>query len=177
MSSRFVSHRASTSGQFDSGKDSHSAKFKRRPQILVKLSFRELFDSKLSGWHPFDNMIISLVKNRSKSERYILSSWDTNPWSFFCYTHWELTYLNKWHSGTSEILTPPKIAVGTHFHAQHSTRTTLVFLPADGKACWLLLPSSVCSLSSGGTVPLENTYSCILNVKGEVWESQERINI
>ena len=34
------------SGEFDSRKDLHSTKFERRPQILVKLSFRELYDSK-----------------------------------------------------------------------------------------------------------------------------------
>ena len=48
------------SQEFNSWKDSHSTKlFKRRPQILVKLSFRELCDSKLSGLHPFDNIVIS----------------------------------------------------------------------------------------------------------------------
>ena len=47
------------SGEFDSRKDSHSTKFERRPQILVKLSFRELYDSKLSGLHTSD-MVISL---------------------------------------------------------------------------------------------------------------------
>ena len=37
---------------------------------FVKLSFRNLCDSKLSGLHPFDNMaIIHWVKNRSKTER------------------------------------------------------------------------------------------------------------
>ena len=54
----FVSLRARMSGQFDSRKDSQSRKFERRPQILVKLSFRELCDSKLSGLHAFDNMVI-----------------------------------------------------------------------------------------------------------------------
>ena len=46
------------SGEFDSRKDSQSTKFERRPQIFVKLSFRELYDSKLSGLHAFDNMTI-----------------------------------------------------------------------------------------------------------------------
>ena len=46
------------SGEFDSRKDSQSTKFEQRPQIFVKLSFRELWDSKLSGLHPFDNMTI-----------------------------------------------------------------------------------------------------------------------
>ena len=57
-SSRFVSHRARMSGEFDSRKDSQSTKFELRPQIFVKLIFRKLHDSKLSGLHPFDNMVI-----------------------------------------------------------------------------------------------------------------------
>ena len=57
-SSRFVSHGGRMSGEFDSRKDSQSTKFKRRPQIFVKLSFRELCDSKLSDLHAFDNMTI-----------------------------------------------------------------------------------------------------------------------
>ena len=55
---------------------------------------------------------------------------------------------------------------------KHGTKTTQVFLPADGEASWLLLPSLV-SLLSGGTVQAENTYSCILKVEGQVWESQK----
>ena len=50
---------------------------------------------------------------------------------------------------------------------EHSTKTTPVFLPADGEASWLLLPSSV-SLLSGSTVQLENTYSRILKVTDQV---------
>ena len=37
---------------------------------------------------------------------------------------------------------------------KHGTKTTPVFLPADGEASWLLLPSSV-SLLSGSTVQPE----------------------
>ena len=55
---------------------------------------------------------------------------------------------------------------------EHGTKNTLVFLPADGEACCLLLPSSV-SLLSGGTVQAENTYFLILKVTGQVWESQK----
>ena len=47
----------------------------------------------------------------------------------------------------------------------HGTKTTPVFLPADGQASWLLLPTLV-SLLSGGTVQPENTYSCSLKVTG-----------
>ena len=61
----------------------------------------------------------------------------------FCDPHWELICRNKWHPGTSEISTPPDIAVGTHFHAQHGTKTTPVFLPTDGEASWSLRPSLV----------------------------------
>ena len=46
------------SGEFYSRKDSQSTKFERRPRIFVKLSFRELWDSKLSGLHAFDSMAI-----------------------------------------------------------------------------------------------------------------------
>ena len=79
---------------------------------------------------------------------------------------------NKWHPGTSEISTPSEIALGTHFYARHGTKTIPVFLPANGKASWLLLLISV-SLLSGGTVQPENTYSCILKVTIQVRESQE----
>ena len=57
---KFVLHRARMSGDFDSRKDSHLTEFKQKPSILVKLSFRELCDSKVSGLCPFDNMAISL---------------------------------------------------------------------------------------------------------------------
>ena len=60
-----------------------------------------------------------------------------------------------------------EIAVETHFHGEHGTKTTPVFLPADAEASWLLLPSLV-SLLSGGTVQPENTYSHILKVTGHV---------
>ena len=56
------------SGVFDSREDSQSTKFKQRPQILVKLTFRELCDSKLSSLHSFD-MVSLWVENRSKIER------------------------------------------------------------------------------------------------------------
>ena len=69
--------------------------------------------------------------------------------------------------GTLEISTPPEITVGAYFHAQHSTITIPLFLHADGEFSWSLLPNSI-YLLSGGTVQLENTYSCILEVTGEV---------
>ena len=50
---------------------------------------------------------------------------------------------------------------------EHDTKTTSVFLPADGRCCCLLRPSLV-SLLSGGTVQPENTYSRILKKTGQV---------
>ena len=57
---------------------------------------------------------------------------------------------------TSEISTPLELAVGAQFHAQHGTKTTPVFLLADGEASWSLLQRSV-SLLPGSTVQPENT--------------------
>ena len=57
-----------------------------------------------------------------------------------------------------EISTPPEIAVGTHLHVQHGTKTTPLLLPFDREASWSILLSSV-SLLSGGTEQPENTYS------------------
>ena len=56
--SKFVSHRAKISGDFVLSKDSKSTNFNQRPQIFVKLNFRELSYSKLSGLHLFDNTAI-----------------------------------------------------------------------------------------------------------------------
>ena len=49
---------------------------------------------------------------------------------------------------------------------ENGTKTTLVFLPADGEASWFLLPSLV-SLLLSSTVQPETTYSCILKVTGK----------
>ena len=43
-------------GESDSSNVLQSTKFEQSPQIFVKLSFRELCKSKLSGLHAFDNM-------------------------------------------------------------------------------------------------------------------------
>ena len=50
---------------------------------------------------------------------------------------------------------------------KHYTKTNLLFLPADGESSWSLLPSLV-SLLSSETVQPENTYPCILKVRGQV---------
>ena len=49
---------ARMSGDFDSRKDSQLTKLEKRPLIFIKLNFKELCYSKLSGLHPFDDMII-----------------------------------------------------------------------------------------------------------------------
>ena len=54
---KFVSHRERMSGEFVSRKASYSTKLEQRSLIFVRLSFRELCGSKLSGLHPFDNMV------------------------------------------------------------------------------------------------------------------------
>ena len=50
---------------------------------------------------------------------------------------------------------------------KHGTKTTPLFLTADGEAYWLPLPNLV-SLLSVGTVQPESTYSCILKVTDQV---------
>ena len=54
------------SGEFDSRKAIQSTKFEQRPQIFVKLSFKEFWDSKLSALDVFDNMTIEFkcIENR-----------------------------------------------------------------------------------------------------------------
>ena len=111
------------------------------------------------------------VEKRPISERWAVSSWHTNPWSNFRDPDWELICCNKWHPGTSKISTPMEIDVRTHFHKQHGTKTIQVFLPTDGEAYWSLFLSPV-SLLPGSTGQPTNTFSGILKVTGQVWESQ-----
>ena len=57
------------SEEFDSRKNLQPTKFEQRHQILVKLIFRKLCDSKLSGLLAFDNAAIILNSlNRLKIE-------------------------------------------------------------------------------------------------------------
>ena len=62
---------------------------------------------------------------------------------------------------------PPKITVGTHFHARLAIKSNPVFLPIDEEAPWVLLPSSFYLLSSGIVQP-ETTCFCILKVADQV---------
>ena len=73
------------------------------------------------GLHPFDNMaIIYWVKSRK------------------LWVHETPIFEVILDPGTSEISTPPDVAVGTHFHAHHGIKTVPVFLPDDAEASWLL---------------------------------------
>ena len=162
-STKFAPHRAGVSGEFDSRKDSHPTKFAQRTWILVKLSFREFCDSKTSGLYAFNYTAISLNQKKGKfwkgrlwlnediEDSSIMSNDSQVPWE---YQHHQ------------------KIAGESHFHVWDVTKNTLVFLFADGEAFWSLLPKLV-SLLSGSTVQPENTYSYILKVTGQVWESQK----
>ena len=81
-SSRFASNGARIPGELDSRKDLHPIKFKRRHRILIKLRFKTLCDSKLSGLRAFDDTTILLSWKRLKSERWAVSSWDIDPWGY-----------------------------------------------------------------------------------------------
>ena len=59
---------------------------------------------------------------------------------------------------------------------EHGTKTTPVFLPADGEASSLLLPSWV-SLLLDDTVQPENTYPRILKVICQASETKKTISI
>ena len=111
QSSRFVSHRARTSGEFDSRKDSQSTNFEQRPQIFVKLSFRELCHSKLSGLHAFDNMEFvedlkaTFKKSKNRNKHIIICS-DFN-YDLFEYEH--NGHINGFLNNISSNLLQPRI--------------------------------------------------------------------
>ena len=86
--STFVSHRAWMSGEFDSRKDSDLIKFERRPQILVKLSFRELCDSKLLDSGAFDNMTCSLSQKKVVKIGKVNCKFVRHRSLNFCDPHW-----------------------------------------------------------------------------------------
>ena len=72
-SSKFVLQRARMFVECDWSKVYISTKFELRPQIFVKLSFKELHGSMLYGLHLFDNeAIIHWVKHSWKTEKAIM---------------------------------------------------------------------------------------------------------
>ena len=173
--SKFVSHRARMSADFDLSKDSHSTKLEWRPLIFVKLSFRELCGSKLSHLSPFNIMaIIQWVKICQKQESRM---WvNETPIIVAIFVTLNENSSVKWHPGTSKISKPTEIGVVTHFHERHATKTIPAFLPTDGEASWLPVPSLV-FLLSGSTLRPEKTCFCILKVMGQAWETKKRISV
>ena len=87
-----------------------------------------------------------------------------------CHSLWETICYKKWYPETLGIFTTPEIAVVTHFHAQHGTRITPIFLPGDWESFQLLLPSLVSLLSCG----TKSTYFDFLKVAGQVSQNQKK---
>ena len=56
--SQLKTYAGAFAGRFDLKKDTQPSKLKRKPRILVKLSFREFCDSNLFGLHTFDNIAV-----------------------------------------------------------------------------------------------------------------------
>ena len=101
-------------------------------------------DSELSGLHPFDNMAkIHQIKNRSKQKGRLWA----HETPFFEVIFVTLTENSSFVTNDTQephISTPTKVAVGTHFHVRHGTKTTPVFF-----TCWwrsLLVTTSKFSL-------------------------------
>ena len=120
----------------------------RRVQIIETSdnckSFSEMCDSKLSGLHNFDNMVmINRVKNGQSRKVYckfmrqpsfssiLQPSLRSHLSNQMAPRHLGNICQIKWHPGTLEISTLLKIAVGAHFHVWHDTKSTPVFFPVD----------------------------------------------
>ena len=150
------------SGEFELRNDPQPKKLERWPWILVKLTSIEFCNLKLSDLSTLGNIAISLNSKIKNVREVSVSGWDIDPWSNCCDLHWEFIFRNKWQPATSL----PGIALQIHFLALHGNITTTAILPAEEEASWLLLPSSVFSLS-GSTFQTESTYFCILKVAGQ----------
>ena len=62
---------------------------------------------------------------------------------FFCGTSWEFICHNKLHARTIENVQTVGNSCRNSLFIQHASKTTLVFLPGEGKVSWPLLPDSV----------------------------------
>ena len=58
--SKFVSHKAKISREFDPWNDLEATTLERKPHVLLQLRFRDLYDSKLDLLRTFDNIAISV---------------------------------------------------------------------------------------------------------------------
>ena len=120
------------------------------------VSFKEKLTTKVRR----KNSSIGKAKPYNQKDKY-------SSLEYFFWT-WKRTPTWKWNPAASEISTPPEIDVAFNFHVLYGSKTTLIFLPADGEASWLLIPSLVYLLSSDKMQP-ENTYS-FFKATGQVWE-------
>ena len=93
--------------------------------------------SNLYRLHTFDNIALAVSQKRVKNQKSSLWVHETLILKLYdpC---WEVIQCNKWQWGTSQISTPPEIAVVAYFGARHGAKITSVFLLVDGEACWLL---------------------------------------
>ena len=130
-------------------------------------------DSKLSGLRPFDNMAISWVKNRSKTLGRLWVH-EAPILKVFLMTLTENSSAVK--NDTQEPREYPHHREQLQGHT--SMRNMALKLPQYFN---LMMEkplghyfSSPVSLISSGTVQPETTYSCILKVTGQVWESEKR---
>ena len=104
------------SRQLDWGKDSHSTKIERSPRIFVKLSFRELFDSKLSrlylsipiGYAPYSVRVPAHL-NHEKKKWITEVNWCLHCWLWagvcpHCYqAHYGTLVGHKVSKGTWQV--------------------------------------------------------------------------
>ena len=110
----------------------HSTNLEQRPWILVKLSFIVLSDSKLSGLHPFNNMVIIHQLKIGKKQKSKLCVHDKPIREVILFTLTESScIINKWHLGILKIFTLPERAVWKHFHVWHAP---LFWLPPYSEA-------------------------------------------
>ena len=99
----------------------HSTNLEQRPWVLVKLSFIVLCDSKLSGLHPFNNMVIIHQLKIGKKQKSKLCVHDKPIREVILFTLTESScIINKWHLGILKIFTLPERAVWKHFHVWHA---------------------------------------------------------
>ena len=139
---------------------------------MVKLSFKELCDSKLSGLCTFDNIDISLSQKRGKYQKGRLWVHETLILEVIFVTLIENSFAEtNSMEGTSKIIMPQEIAGKAHFYVQHGSEATTVILPEHWEASWLLLLCLVFLLSWTNK---KNTYSFILWVKAQVYKNKKR---
>ena len=118
-------------------------------------------------------MVISLSQKRGKDWKGTLWVHDTLILEIiFVISTEDSSFISNDTRNLSNIRTTGN-SCGTQLH---ETKTTPLFLTANGEASWSLL-SSLISLLSGGKMQPEKSYCCILKVTGQIWVSKKRISI